>query len=61
MTLVSSIKDTFKKDEVSSATNAGVAAGGRVSKFTDLPHYFLENILLHLRSDKNYPTSSEVG
>ena len=29
--------------------------------FTDLPHYFLENILLHLRSDKNYPTSSEVG
>ena len=33
-TLVSSLKDTFKKDEVSSAMDAGVAAGGRVSKLT---------------------------
>ena len=32
--LVTSFKDSFKKDEASSATNAGVAAGGRVSKFT---------------------------
>ena len=29
--LVTSFKDSFKKDEASSATNAGVAAGGRVS------------------------------
>ena len=31
-TLVSSFKDSFKKDEASSAANTGVAAGGRVSK-----------------------------
>ena len=37
--LVTSFKDSFKKDEASSApstTNAGVAAGGRVSKLTKL-------------------------
>ena len=33
-TLVTSIKDSFKKDEASSATNAGVTVGGRVSKLT---------------------------
>ena len=33
----------------------------RVDKYLiDLPHYFLENILHNLRSDKNYPTPSEV-
>ena len=32
--LVSSFKDTFKKDEVSSAMDAGVPARGRISKLT---------------------------
>ena len=30
--LVSSLKDTFKKDEASSATDAGITAGGRLRK-----------------------------
>ena len=34
ITLVSSLKDTFKRDEVSSATDASVTARGRVSKLT---------------------------